>query len=523
MVTLSRNSGGSYRARKRLPKDAREEYGRLYGPSVEAKFSAPAGTTAHAAKQLFGEWLAEVEGQIVAIQAKAKGEGVPLTPRQARALAGEWYGWFINRHPDSDLPKWEALRDQVHDALREAVGDDQWERSNPDELWREDEELRKAVRPVLADAGETAQFLGMKGMALTTDAQASFLDHLYEDLSAALRRLTRLAQGDYSADKYEERFPKFDGADSGVSPWDLFETWRAKRQPAAGTVENWRGMFKTMQAHFGEARSAASITTAEADAWVQSLITTQRAARTVATTWLKAASAVFAWAVDDKRLERNPFAEVKITLPKHKRLRDTKSLLPEEQRTILQAALAVDDTHSPDEAARRWVPWLLAYTGARPAEIAQLRAKDVIERDGVHGLRLTPEAGTIKSGQARVVPLHVHIIEQGFLDFVRRHAPEKPLFYRMRKGGSESGKHPAAQCRQRLAAWVRALGVTDPGVMPNHGWRHLFKQIGRRAKIDPAVLDVICGHAAASVGDSYGKASLEDMAFALESFPRFKV
>ena len=39
----------------------------------------------------------------------------------------------------------------------------------------------------------------------------------------------------------------------------------------------------------------------------------------------------------------------------------------------------------------------------------------------------------------------------------------------------------------------------------------------------PATLDVICGHAPASVGDSYGRASLEDMAAALESFPRFKI
>ena len=40
---------------------------------------------------------------------------------------------------------------QVHEALREAVGDDGWERSDPDAVWREDAELRKAVRPVLAD------------------------------------------------------------------------------------------------------------------------------------------------------------------------------------------------------------------------------------------------------------------------------------------------------------------------------------------------------------------------------------
>jgi hypothetical protein len=75
------------------------------------------------AKQKFREWDAEVTARIEAIRAERKGEGVTLTRQQARALAGEWYHWFITRHPTSDSAYWEAIRDQVHSALREAVGD----------------------------------------------------------------------------------------------------------------------------------------------------------------------------------------------------------------------------------------------------------------------------------------------------------------------------------------------------------------------------------------------------------------
>ena len=64
-------------------------------------------------------------------------------------------------------------------------------------------------------------------------------------------------------------------------------------------------------------------------------------------------------------------------------------------------------------------------------------------------------------------------------------------------------KTPPAQVRQRLAPWVRELGVTDPEVAPNHGWRHTFKAVGRRARISDKVLDDICGHAAASIGQEY--------------------
>ena len=124
----------------------------------------------------------------------------------------------------------------------------------------------------------------------------------------------------------------------------------------------------------------------------------------MATTWLKAANAVFAWGVSDKQLAIQSVRWCDSHAPKAQLYRETKALLPAEQGLILQATLTIDDKHSPDDAAKRWVPWLLAYTGARPAEITQLRAMDVIEREGVQGLALTPEAGTIKSGQARVVP-----------------------------------------------------------------------------------------------------------------------
>jgi integrase len=65
-------------------------------------------------------------------------------------------------------------------------------------------------------------------------------------------------------------------------------------------------------------------------------------------------------------------------------------------------------------------PWLCAYTGARVGEITQLRKGDVIKRDGIHALKITPEAGTVKNAQARVVPLHQHLIAQGSLKFVEK-------------------------------------------------------------------------------------------------------
>ena len=527
MVKLHQDSKGAYSARKRLPDDVREVYGRRYGARHEAKFFAPAGMKPQAAKQLFNEWLAETEGQIAAIRAERTGEGIALTARQARALAGEWYEWFIARHPVTDREKWEDVRDQVHEALQEAAGDDRWHHNDPDDLWRDDEELREEVRPVLADVGETAQFLAMKGRALNGEARALFLDHLYEDLAAALRTLIRQARGDYSDDGYAKRFPKFVGADTGETPQQLFDKWVSERKPAASTVDTWRYVFAAMTEHFKD-RSASSITSDEAQTWVKSLVTESRSAGAVTNNWIPASKTIFNWAVEHKHILRNPFANVKLTVAENVKLRDTLSFYEHEWRTILSASQKITNTGTPDGAARRWVTWLCAYTGARPGEITQLRGEDVIKRDGIDAIRITPAAGTVKSKKTRVVPLHEHLIDQGFLKFVAERGAA-PLFYnpdKKRNGGEPtSRKKPrAVQTRQRLAAWVRGLGIDDPELSPLHAWRHTFKRIADREKeISERMSDYITGHAPKSVGARYGAPMLEDMAKAMKKFPRYAV
>ncbi|MFZ0096587.1 MAG: hypothetical protein WAK97_21935, partial [Pseudolabrys sp.] len=70
MVSLLRDTRGNYKARKRLPGDVREEYGRLYGQSFEAKFHAPGDTKRQDAERQFHEWEAETNARIAAIRAE---------------------------------------------------------------------------------------------------------------------------------------------------------------------------------------------------------------------------------------------------------------------------------------------------------------------------------------------------------------------------------------------------------------------------------------------------------------------
>jgi hypothetical protein len=70
----------------------------------------------------------------------------------------------------------------------------------------------------------------------------------------------------------------------------------------------------------------------------------------------------------------------------------------------------------------------LGALDSRAGEITQLRGHDVIERDGIKALRITPDAGTVKTKEVRIVPIHDHLIEIGFLKYVSI-GGSGPLFY----------------------------------------------------------------------------------------------
>jgi hypothetical protein len=63
-----------------------------------------------------------------------------------------------------------------------------------------------------------------------------------------------------------------------------------------------------------------------------------------------------------------------------------------------------------------------------------------------------------------------------------QYGPAAPVFHTFPKTDSPPGyRGPAVKARERLAAWVRQIGVTDNNVSPNHAWRHTFKRRAARA------------------------------------------
>ncbi len=325
-----------------------------------------------------------------------------------------------------------------------------------------------------------------------------------------------------------------EAAPAPAAPSDLmvlFDRYVAERKPAPASVKAFRRVMQHLiDAGHSDPRN---LTAQDVVRWKDGLLAEKdekgepaRGAGTVRETYLAALKVVLGFGVENGELAANVAKEVTVRAPKKVRLREPQ-FSNDEAATILRAALAPQpgDIAPEHRLARRWVPWLCAYTGARVNEMTQLRAQDVRKVEGVWTLRITPEAGSVKNNQARVVPLHEHLIEQGFLA-VAEAKEEGPLFYdpARGRGGKDANPHHK-KMGERLAAWVRKIGVDDPNVQPNHAWRHLFKAISRRpgCRMDPHAVSAITGHAHSAEGDKYGAPELPVLAEELKRFPRFKL
>ena len=525
---LASTNKGGFIARKVIPFDVRDEYAKLYGQRTEERLNTgPLPISLARAKHR--EWSSEIEARIANIRAARKGEGRTLTPKEARSLAGEWYHWFTARMAIPNWPAdvWGDYQAHVRSELYGPAMAGGVFSGDPLEFWERDSAMRERVRPIIADEAKSNQFLAANLLVLDAASRDMFLDYVTRDFFAALALLARRARGDHGPDRWAEQFPRYEGtADPSLTPWSLFERWIAKAKPASSTVNRWRGVFLRLQSDFPNT-SAAALLPEQMQEWANRLIDSDRTAGTVAHIWVGAARTVFAWAIDEKLISRNPFTGWRVKVPKKIRMRETKSFTDGEIETILSTALAIE-VRSKTDAAKRWCPWLAAYSGARMGELTQLRGVDIVERDGIHAIKISPEAGTTKTGEARTVPLHEHLVEQGFLAFVKANGAG-PLFYNESKQPSgpidptNPRKPRYVKAREQVATWVRRLGVNDPELSPNHAWRHTFKAIGFRSGMSEKVLDAIVGHAPASVGRGYGEPTLADKAKELQKFPRYKV
>ncbi|RWP58016.1 MAG: integrase [Mesorhizobium sp.] len=251
------------------------------------------------------------------------------------------------------------------------------------------------------------------------------------------------------------------------------------------------------------------------------------ASKTVADVYLASVRTVLKWAVNNDRLETNVAENVRIRVSKKQRSREQGFTL-DEAVEVLKVARDHQPKHSANPqtreapettAAKRWSPILCAHTGARIAEITQLRKQDFRYENDVPVVRIRPDAGSVKAGDYRDVPLHQQLIDLGFMDFVNR-AADGPLFYPASK--KKDGTLPARTVAGRVSDWLQDKEVIPEGVSPSHGWRHRFKTVGREIGVADRTLDAIQGHAGRTSGDDYGDVTIAARASAIARMPRYE-
>ena len=120
-----------------------------------------------------------------------------------------------------------------------------------------------------------------------------------------------------------------------------------------------------------------------------------------------------------------------------------------------------------------WIPRILAYSGCRLGEIAQLEKADIRKERDVWVIDVNdnhPSKRLKNESSKRLVPVHPRLVELGLLTFVES-GPDGFLWpITMRT--APDGRSPIDRLQKKLAFWMRSNGITDKKKTAAHSFRH---------------------------------------------------
>jgi integrase len=476
---------GFYWFRKAVPADLRQAVGRR-----EEKFS---------------------------LRTKNPGEAQALHAKRAAEIAEKWARLRGNAQPDhADL--FGLAGEFYHDMLakneRNPGGAAQWlaeiekySRAHSSPLTgfysviRQNREFRYGP--------DARKFLADRGYILDQAQFTTFVKAFADASKLGAEQLLKNAGGDYTPDPRAQQFPKFEPRKVGpeLDLWATWDKYSPRLKPASR--KRWRSVMRAVESRFG--RDLATLSFEGLVSWRDELLGRKLHPTTISEVYLAAVRWILNRCVNDRKLLANVAFGIEVEKSKTPKLREREFTM-EEVKLILRATKATPSPLMSKEnaAARRWIPWILAYTGARLNEITQARQSDIkpeVNPDDrneiIWMLEITPEAGTVKTGMARKVPIHPHLIEEGFLSYVQTRVG-LPLFYDPKRARKKSAENPYfKKIGERLGEWVHSIGIAKE-VQPSHAWRHLFKSVGRFAQIPEDMLDALQGHQPRGEGAKYG-------------------
>jgi integrase len=216
----------------------------------------------------------------------------------------------------------------------------------------------------------------------------------------------------------------------------------------------------------------------------------------VANTYLNKLTALFAWAVEEDLLEKNPAKGLRIASPPTSKKGRRKPFSIEQLNAIFSAPLYTgcrDDEHGYAERGpnhprrgRFWVPLIALFTGMRLNEICQLLVSDITVDDNTDVIlvgegELDDEKRVKTDAGERCIPIHPELKQLGFLDYVveRRKTGGARLFPELPKGST--GYYSDA-FQKWFTRFLRKAGARAPKTS-FHSFRHTFRDALREADI----------------------------------------
>ncbi|MHA7882574.1 DUF6538 domain-containing protein [Nitratireductor rhodophyticola] len=232
--------------------------------------------------------------------------------------------------------------------------------------------------------------------------------------------------------------------------------------------------------------------------------------------YLAGFSAFCSWLVNHGYLDHNPADGMFLKKPKEK---TTVPFTSDQLNTLFKSplftgCLSADEWRNVAKPGnvrirdhRYWVPLVMLFSGARPAEIAQLAVADVRQEHGHWIMHITTEGEGDKSvktaGSMRVVPVHDELIRLGFIKY--RDAMEAAGHTRLFPEAKRNSRgQMIAEFSREFGRYLTRLKMKDGRGLSLYSFRHGAADALRRAGHLDQEFGFILGHTSATMTGRYG-------------------
>jgi len=286
----------------------------------------------------------------------------------------------------------------------------------------------------------------------------------------------------------------------GITVDGLLDAFLKERKLPSKSEAEFRAAFRRFTAIVGgEDTAASAVTKKECRAYKESLLAAPSSRSLAKDGTLSPASVkklmgivstIWRYGVSQGLVESNPFEG--ITRVVRGDTAGVSKRLPYD-RVDLKTIFGSDASTKLD-GAKKFIPLIALYSGARLEEIHGLRVQDIREVEGVTCFAFEPhEERRLKTASSRrLVPIHGELVKHGLLDYAKAQA--EGLLFPVKAG-------PHGKLSGAFSKWWRRFtdecGVRDARKV-FHSLRHAFADALRRAKVESEIRSALLGHSTAS-------------------------